>query len=115
MPLYQLAVKNFFLDEDLEEQVFMDLPPGFEVDLKINKVCKLEKSLYNLKKSPRAWFERCEKEITSYGLSQSQADHTMFSKHAGNNKVTVLIVYVDDIILTGNDKTELNFMKKKGS
>ena len=48
-PLYQVDVKNVFLNEDLEEEVFMDLPLGFEVDLRINKVFKLENSLYGLK------------------------------------------------------------------
>ena len=53
-PLYQLDVKNTFLNEDLEEEVFMDLPPNFEKDFGTNKVCRLKKSLYGLKQSPRA-------------------------------------------------------------
>ena len=76
----------------------MDLPPGFEIDLGINKECKLKKSA--LKQSPRAWFKCFEKAVMSYGFSQSEANHTMFYKHTGNDKVMVLIVYVD-IILTG--------------
>ena len=52
---YQLDVKNVFLNEDIEEEVFMDLPLDFEVALMVNKVCKLKKSLYGLKQSHRAW------------------------------------------------------------
>ena len=111
--LHQLDVKNAFLNGDLEEEVFMSLPPGFEKRLGSDKVCRLKKALYGLKQSPRAWFERFGKAVISYGFVQSQADHTMFYKHSINNKVAILIVYVDDIILTGNDETELAVLKKK--
>jgi len=111
-PLYQLDVKNAFLNGDLEEEVFMSLPPGFENKLGSDKVCRLKKSLYGLKQSPRAWFERFGKAVTSYGFLQSQADHTIFYKHSKDGKVTILIVYVDDIILIGNDETELVVLKQ---
>ena len=57
-PLHQLDIKNVFLNGDLEKQVFMNLPPGFEEKLGSNKVFKLKKSLYGLKQSPKAWLER---------------------------------------------------------
>lgn len=53
-PFSQLEIKNVFLNGDLEEKAFMELPPSFEVDHRINKVCKLQKSLYSLKQLPRA-------------------------------------------------------------
>lgn len=56
-PLQQLDVKNALLNGDLEEEVHMDPPPGFEKEYS-SKVCKLKKSLYGLKQSPRAWFEQ---------------------------------------------------------
>ena len=81
-PLHQLDVKNTFLNGDLEEEVFMDLPSGFEEKLGKEKFYKLKKSFYGLKQSPRAWFERFGKLIKLQGYIQSQADHTMFYKHS---------------------------------
>ncbi|RVX10349.1 Retrovirus-related Pol polyprotein from transposon RE1 [Vitis vinifera] len=112
-PLHQLDVKNAFLNGDLEEEVFMSPPPGFEESFGVGKVCKLKKSLYGLKQSPRAWFERLGKVIKHYGYTQSQADHTMFYKHSNEGKVAILIVYVDDIVLTGDDCNELEKLKGK--
>lgn len=79
-PLHQLDIKNAFLNGDLEAEVFMCLPPGFEGRFGEGKVCKLRKSLYGLKQSPREWFERFVKVVKSYGYNQSQGDHTMFYK-----------------------------------
>ncbi|CAL5418427.1 unnamed protein product [Camellia sinensis] len=109
-PLQQLDVKNAFLHGDLEEEVYMDIPPGFSSQSTVGKVCRLKKALYGLKQSPRAWFDRFLKAMLRFGYKQSNADHTMFVKrHA--NKVTVLIVYVDDIVVTGNDEEEVTHLK----
>ncbi|KAH9704751.1 hypothetical protein KPL70_011593 [Citrus sinensis] len=112
-PLHQLDVKNTFLNGDLEEEVYMSSPPGFEERCGNGRVCRLKKSLYGLKQSPRAWFERFGKVIKRYGYIQSQADHTMFYKHSNDGKIVILIVYVDDIVLTGDDYDELAKLKKK--
>ena len=110
--MQQLDVKNAFLHEDPKEEVYMELPPGFEEQLGKGKVCKLKKSLYGLKQSPRAWFEKFSDSIKSMGYTQGQTDYTMFYKHSHEGKITILIVYVDDIILTGNDEHEIRRMKE---
>ena len=75
--LHQIDVKNAFLNGNIEE-VFMELPPNFERELGSGKVCRLIKSLYGLKQSPKAWFERFGKVMKKFGYSQSQGDHTIF-------------------------------------
>jgi hypothetical protein len=110
-PLYQMDVKNAFLNGDLEEEVYMDIPPGFETSENANKVCKLKKSLYGLKQSPRAWFDRFTKVVKKSGYIQCQTDHTMFLKQSPSGKKAILIVYVDDIVLTGDHEEEIKRLK----
>ena len=110
-PLHQFDVKNTFLHGDLEEEVYMDIPPSFEDTKTSGKVCRLKKSLYGLKQSPRAWFDRFTQAMIKYGFKQSYADHTLFIKHSSHGKIIALIVYVDDIVLTGNDSEEMQRLK----
>lgn len=89
----------------------MDPPPGFDEHFG-SKVCKLKKSLYGLKQFPRAWFERLTQSVKNQGYVQAQSDHTMFIKHFDDGKIVILIVYVDDIILIGDNVTEMDRLKK---
>ena len=109
-PLQKLDVKKVFLNGDLEEEVYMDSPPGFEGRFQ-SRVSKLKKSLYGLKQSPRAWFENFTRSIKDQGYAQAQSDHTMFVKHSEKGKIAILIMYVDDIILTGDDMIEMERLK----
>ncbi|KAL0543454.1 hypothetical protein IC582_018550 [Cucumis melo] len=111
-PLYQLNVKNAFLNGDLVEEVYMSPPPGFEAQFG-QEVCKLQKSLYGLKQSPRAWFDRFTTFVKSQGYSQGHSDHTLFTKASKTGKIAILIVYVDDIVLTGDDQTEISQLKQR--
>ncbi|RVW85272.1 Retrovirus-related Pol polyprotein from transposon RE1 [Vitis vinifera] len=111
-PLHQFDIKNAFLNGELEEEVFMTLPPGFCKEEEETRVCKLKKSLYGLKQSPRAWIDRFAKVIKNQGYQQGQSDHTMFFKQSNDGRMTILIVYVDDIILTGDNTREVERLKK---
>ncbi|RVW56555.1 Retrovirus-related Pol polyprotein from transposon RE1 [Vitis vinifera] len=91
--LHQLDVKNAFLNGDLEEEVYMDIPTGLETTSNFNKVCRLRKSLYGLKQSPRAWFERFTKVVKGYGFVQCQSDHTLFVKHFPEGKLAIIIEF----------------------
>ena len=110
-PLHQFDVKNAFLNGELEDEVFMKLPLGFYKEGKETRGCTLKKSLYGLKQSPRALFDRFAKVIKNQGYQQGQSNHTMFFKQSNDGRRTILIVYVDDIILTGDNIGEVERLK----
>ena len=91
--------------------MYNEAPPGFK-DKFGTRVCRLQKSLYGLKQSPKAWFERFTRFVKTQGYNQGKSDHTMFVKHSVGGKLAILIVYVYDIILTRNDVTEIARMKR---
>ena len=84
----------------------MSIPPGFERNETINKVCRLRKALYGLKQWPKAWFGRFARVMKTTGYRQSQEDHTLFIKHSATGGMATLLVYVDDIIVVENDEKE---------
>jgi hypothetical protein len=110
-PLYQLDVKNAFLHGDLQEEVYMEIPPGVSEPGAAGKVCRLKKSLYGLKQSPRAWFDRFRRALCGMGYKQCNGDHTVFYRHFGR-RIAILAVYVDDIIITGDDEHEIAHLKE---
>lgn len=89
----------------------MNITPGFESTSTTNKVCKLRKSLYGLKQSPRAWFYRFINVLHKDSCTQCQFDHTLFVKHYEESKIAAVIVYVDDIALTRNHKEKMPRVK----
>ncbi|GJZ18877.1 putative RNA-directed DNA polymerase [Tanacetum coccineum] len=110
-PLHQFDVKNAFLHGKLKEEVYMESPHGFTNKFREREVCLLKKSLYGLKQSPRAWFGRFTLAMKNHEFKQSNSDHTLFLKQRGN-LITCLIIYVDDMIATGDDKEEITKLKK---
>ena len=111
-PLHQFDVKNAFLHGDLEEEIYMEIPPGYSHSGSQQLVCKLEKALYGLKQSPRAWFGRFCSAMNKYGYTQSDSDHTLFYRKR-HEKIAVLIIYVDDMIITGDDQDEIDRLEKR--
>lgn len=91
----------------------MSLHAGFEENLGRDKVCKLKKSLYGLKQSPRGWFERFGSVVKKHGFIQNQADHILFFKHSHEGKIIILIMYVNDIIMIGDDVNEIGDLKRR--
>ena len=80
--MLQYDAKNALLHGDLEEEVYMDLPPGYSPTTQDNVVCKLKKALYGLKQSPSAWFGQFTKVMLTLEYKQSQGDHTLFIHHS---------------------------------
>lgn len=91
----------------------MEAPLGFTSEFGTNHVCRLNKAFYRLKQSPRAWFGRFTNAMKSMGFGQLQGDHTLFITKSSFNRITALIVYVDDIIVTEDDLEEIRKLKKK--
>lgn len=105
-PLHQLDVINAFLNGLLYDTVFMEQPPGFIDEQFLLHVCRLKKTLYGLKQPAQAWFQRLGAFLLDFGFSCSRADTSLFVF----NKDTILLyllVYVDDIILTGNNSRHI--------
>jgi len=112
--LEQLDVNNAFLHGDLNEEVYMVLPPGLKLqnsDSNDLKVCRLNKSLYGLKQASRQWYAKLSAALVSLGYTPSVADFSLFTKLKGTN-FTALLVYVDDIVLSGNDYAEIQHVKQ---
>jgi hypothetical protein len=107
--LHQLDVNNAFLHGDLQENVYMAIPDGVPCS-KPNQVCKLLKSLYGLKQASRKWYEKLTSLLVREGYTQSTSDYSLFTlRH--NNNFTALLIYVDDIILSGTSIDEINRIK----
>ena len=111
-PLHQFDVKNAFLYGELQEKVYMEAPPGFTSGFSENEGCRLRKALYGLKQSPRAWFGRFTSAMKKFDYRQRNSDHTLFLKRRGG-RTTCLIIYVDDMIITGDDRDEIANLKGK--
>lgn len=110
--IYQLDVKNAFLHGSLDEEVYMAVPPGFYNDAKTErKVCRLCKSIYGLKQASRQWYQKFSDALLAFGFTASLNDTSMFTYKSGKEFLT-LIVYVDDIVLTGTSQLIMSQVKE---
>jgi len=96
----QMDGHNAFLHSDLNEEVYMKLPLGFQVATQ-GKVCRLRKSLYGLKQAPRCWFAKLLSALQNYSLQQSYSNYSLFTLQKGATKLNAL-VYVDNLINFGS-------------
>jgi transposase InsO family protein len=100
--LHQMDVKTTFLNGVIEEEVYIEQPQGFEVEDRKTHVCRLKKALYGLKQAPRAWYGRIDSFLTSLGFTKSKVDSNLYFK-VMNDEPVVLLLYVDDLFLTGEE------------
>ncbi|CAL1388981.1 unnamed protein product [Linum trigynum] len=110
--LHQMDVSNAFLNGDLEEVVYMELPEGLREKPEYKgKVCKLKKSLYGLKQASRMWYAKLTESLLAKGFKQSKSDYSIFLTEITGNLV-VVIVYVDDILVGSPSLEAVNSVKK---
>ena len=109
--LEQLDVKTAFLHGELGETIFINQPEGFEIEGKQNQVCLLKRSLYGLKQSPRQWYKRFDTFVTRAGFKRSNFDNCLYFRGEDSKKPVFLLLYVDDMLLTGQDMKEIQIVK----
>jgi hypothetical protein len=105
-----MDVKTTFLHGGLEEEIYMKQPEGFVVKGKKELVCKLKKSLYGLKQSPRMWYQKFDTYMLGLGFTRSKEDHCVYFKLIGDHLI-YLVLYVDDMLLIGNTKEIIQDVK----
>ena len=103
LELHQMDVKMDFLNGMLEEELYMKQPKGLSSSSGEHLVCKLNKSIYDLKQASLQWYLKFHKVITSFGFEENVMDHCIYQK-VGRSKTCFLISYVDDILLATNNK-----------
>jgi hypothetical protein len=108
--IWQMDVKTTFLNENLDEDVYMIQPEGFVDPINAGKICKLQKSIYGLKQASRSWNIRFDEVVKVLGFHQNEEEACVYKKDSGS-AVVFLILYVDDILLIGNDIPMLESVK----
>ncbi|KAL0319632.1 UNVERIFIED_CONTAM: Retrovirus-related Pol polyprotein from transposon TNT 1-94 [Sesamum radiatum] len=108
--IWQIDVKTAFLNGFIEEEIFIDQPEGFTTVGEEQKVCRLQRSIYGLKQAFRSWNTRFDEVIRGYDFIKNDYDPCVYKKISGSS-VAYLVLYVDDILLIGNDVKMLGDIK----
>ena len=105
-----MDVKTAFWNGHIREEIFMDQPEGFISHGQESKVCKLMRSIYGLKQASCNWNICFDEAIKSFGFSQNMDEPCVYKKVSGST-ITFLVIYVDDILLIGNDVGAMSSIK----
>ncbi|KAK8662652.1 hypothetical protein V6N13_024543 [Hibiscus sabdariffa] len=108
--IWQMDVKTAFLNGKIEEDVYMTQPEGFVTPENAGKVCKLQRSIYGLKQASRNWNLRFNDAIKEFGFIKNEDEPCVYKKVSGSI-ISFLILYVDDILIIGNDIPTLQSIK----
>jgi hypothetical protein len=108
--IWQMDVKTAFLNGNIDEELYMMQPKGFVDPKDANKVCKLQRSIYALKQASRSWNLHFDQVIKSFGFIPNCYEACVYKKVSGSS-VTFLVLYVDAILIIGNDIGMLNDVK----
>ena len=109
-----MPVKTAFLNGKIDSEVYMEIPEGIDVSPKVRKekVCKIQRALYDLKVSPKKWHEKFTEATSKSGLKSHDSEPCLFTWR-NNEKHLLLLLYVDDILIASNDINKLNEIKLK--
>ena len=107
LELVQLDVKTTFFQVNLDEEIYMRQPDGYQVKGKERLVCKLRKSLYGLKQSPRQWYLRFEKFMKGQNYTKSHYDHCVYRKKLKDGSFVHFLIYVDDMLVASSNISEM--------
>lgn len=110
--VHQLDLKSAFLRGEINEEVYLEQPQGYEVKGQENKVYKLKKAIYGIRQASRAWFTKIDSYFMSEGFERCLSDYTLFTKRSGDGSFLIVSVYIDDLIFTGNNHQLLEWFKK---
>ncbi|CAL5439703.1 unnamed protein product [Camellia sinensis] len=113
LELEQMDVKTAFLHGDLKEEIYMEQPEGFEVKGKENLVCRLKKSLYGLKQAPRQWYKKFDSFMVGHEYKRTVADQCVYVRTFPGGNFIILLLYVDDMLIVGQDATTIRSLKKE--
>ncbi|GJZ81343.1 putative RNA-directed DNA polymerase [Tanacetum coccineum] len=108
----QMDVKTAFLHGDLDKEIYMEQPEGFQVKGKEGYVCRLQKSLYGLKQAPRQWYKKFESVIGKQGYRKTSSDHCVFFQKFGDDDFIILLLYVDDMLIVGKNIGRIAQLKR---
>jgi len=106
-----MDVKNVFLHGDLQEEVYMEQPPGYVDQTHPNLVCRLKKILYSLKQTPKVWSDKIGWYLVISGFQTSNANFSLYVKKT-NRGIVVIVIYVDDLIITRDSDVNIFNLKK---
>lgn len=110
--VHHMDVKSAFLNEDLQEEVYVHQPPGFSDEKANGKVLKLKKALYGLKQAPWSWNSKLDFELRNLGLRKCEVEHVVYKRGEGRSLLLVG-VYVDDLIICGPDSSKITEFKQQ--
>lgn len=105
-------VSTAFLNGNLNEEVYMEIPEGLEIKDRKNKVWKLQKAVYGLKQASRSWNERADKSLTSLGFKRASLEFCVYYK-IEKNSCTIIALFVDDFLILWNNNKEKEFLKNE--
>jgi Reverse transcriptase (RNA-dependent DNA polymerase) len=112
LEVHQLDIKTAFLNEELEEEVYVTQPPGFH-NGDYGLVYRLNKALYGLKQAPRAWHKSLNASLRKFGIHPRQSDAGVYVSGNKSSSHIYLLTYVDDFLIVSKCLLQVQWVKTK--